>query len=274
MVPPRKIGYNKTMSAEIQKAKLVIFDLDGTLTESKTEMDAEMASLMGRLLERRMVAVISGGGFSRFQEQFLGKTNYPPEQLSRLLLFPTSATRFYRHENSWKEIYADMLTVEERQKIKDAFEQVFKEIGYQHPPRLYGEVVEDRGTQVTFSALGQKAPLEAKKQWRGTKDDRRREIVEALKKYLPDFQIQIPGFTSIDVTKKGIDKAYVIHQIEKLLGINVADMIFVGDALYEGGNDYPVKKTGIATVAVSGPEETKQLIKSWLEEILRTGIFT
>ena len=255
------------MSTDINKAKLIVFDLDGTLTESKMHMDSEMASLLGRLLSKRLVAVISGGGFGRFEEQFLGQTDYPPEQFSRLLLFPTNATRFYRYDGGWKEIYADMLTPAERQKIKDAFERAFRDVGYQHPPKLYGEVVEDRGTQITFSALGQKAPLEAKKEWRGSLHDRRREIAAALEKYLPEFQIQIPGYTSIDVTRKGVNKAYGVHQMEKLLGMSVADMIFVGDALYEGGNDYPVKETGVDSIAVSGPEKTKQLIASWLKAI-------
>ncbi|MBI1754892.1 HAD-IIB family hydrolase [Candidatus Azambacteria bacterium] len=255
------------MSTDIKKAKLVIFDLDGTLTESKTDMDSEMASLLERLLSKRMVAVISGGGFDRFKEQFLNRIDYPPERLSRLFLFPTSATRFYRYDNGWKEVYADMLASAERKKIKTAFDCAFKDIHYQHPLKLYGEVVEDRGTQVTFSALGQEAPLEAKKRWRGSQDDRRREIVEALKKYLPEFQIQIPGLTSIDVTKKGINKAYGIRQMEKLLSISVSDMIFVGDALYGGGNDYPVKEAGVETIAVSGPKETKEIIASWLKTI-------
>lgn len=254
------------MSTDIKKVKLVIFDLDGTLTESKTQMDSKMASLLGRLLSKRLVAVISGGGFDRFKEQFLRQVNYSPEQFSRLLLFPTSATRFYRYDDGWKEVYADILTLAERQKIKTAFNHAFKDIGYRHPSKLYGEVVEDRGTQITFSALGQKAPLALKKQWRAAQD-RRREIVETLKKYLPEFQIQIPGFTSIDVTKKGINKAYGVHQMEKLLGITVADMIFVGDALDEGGNDYPVKETGVDSIAVSGPEETKRIIESWLKTI-------
>ena len=69
---------------------------------------------------------------------------------------------------------------------------------------------------------------------------------------------------SIDVTMKGIDKGYGIEQMRDRLGVAVHEMIFTGDALYEGGNDEPVKRTGIDTVAINNPEETKQNLRAWL----------
>ena len=127
-------------------------------------------------------------------------------------------------------------------------------------------MIEDRGTQITFSALGQQAPLNLKKQWRATQD-RRPELVKALEKYLPEFEIKIPGVTSIDVTRKGIDKAYGIRQMKDHLGIAIDEMVFIGDALYEGGNDHAVVKTGIDTVAVTGPADTKKLLHKWLGKL-------
>lgn len=249
----------------IVNKKIVVFDLDGTIAESKTQMDSEMAELMTHLLSKRKVAIISGGAFIQFERQ-MPALNRSDDLLKNLFLFPTTGTRFFIFDGGWKEVYADEMTVEERQKIKDAFEQAYKDINYQHPAELFGEVVEDRGTQITFSALGQQAPLELKKKWRETQD-RRPELVAALEKHLPDFEVKMPGVTSIDVTRKGIDKAYGIKKIEELLGIPVSEMIFVGDALYEGGNDYAVKRTGVDTVAVANPTETKELLKGWLKEI-------
>ncbi len=250
---------------DILTKKLIAFDLDGTVTESKSPMDAEMADLFARLLLKVKIAIISGGAFEQFERQLPALT-CSDEQLRNLFFFPTTGTRFYQFTDSWQQVYADEMTVEERQKIKDAFEQAFLDIDYHHPATLYGEVVEDRGTQVTFSACGQQAPLEVKKLWKETQD-RRPEIAKALEKYLPDFEVKIPGVTSIDVTRKGIDKAYGIHKIEELLGISVPEMVFVGDALYEGGNDHAVIKTGIDTVAVANPEETKVFLRTWLAEL-------
>lgn len=248
---------------DIQQKKLVVFDLDGTLTESKQPMDAEMASLIARLLEYRLVAIISGGKYEMFEHQ-LPVLKPTPELLKKLFFFPTTGSCFYRFENgAWKQIYADEMTIQERQKIKDAFEKAYKDIDYHHPPQLFGEVVEDRGTQVTFSALGQMAPLELKKEWK-EKHDRRPELMKALEKYLPEFEVKMPGMNSIDVTRKGINKGYGVRQMRDHLGVSIDEMIFIGDALYEGGNDYAVKREGVDCVEVSGPEDTKKLIQQWL----------
>lgn len=251
----------------ISKKKLVVFDLDGTLTESKTPIDETMAGLIVQLLQKKVIAVISGGAFGQFEKQIIPMLRCSDELLKNLFLFPTTGTRFYRYtDHSWEEVYADEMTPQERAKIKDAFEKAFRDINYHHPNQLFGEVIEDRGTQVTFSALGQEAPLDLKKKWRDTQD-RRQEIVGALKKYIPEFEIKIPGVTSIDVTRLGIDKAYGIRQMEKRLGITVNDMVFVGDALYEGGNDYAAKTAGVECIPVNGPTDTKQLIMDWLQEL-------
>lgn len=252
------------MSTNFAQKKVVVFDLDGTLAESKTLMDSEMADLLAKLLAVRQVAVIGGGWFPQFEKQLIAGLTAPSELRAKLFLFPTSGATFYRFvDGGWKREYADELTPEERAQIKDAFERAFSEIGYTHPETLYGDVIEDRGTQITFSALGQQAPLELKYQWRDTQD-RRREIVAVMEKYLPEFEIKMPGVTSIDVTHKGIDKAYGIEQIKKFLNVAVPEIVFLGDALFPGGNDEPVKRTGVETIAVSGPHETKQILCEWL----------
>lgn len=140
----------------------------------------------------------------------------------------------------------------------------FRDIGYAHPKKLYGEVIEDRASQITFSALGQKAPLEKKKEW-NAKNDIRRKMQRALEKYLPDSEVRRGGLTSVDITKKGIDKAYGVAQIIKLLSISKKEVVYVGDALDRGGNDYAVKRARIDTVQVTGPEETKKFIRCLLQ---------
>lgn len=51
--------------------KLIVFDLDGTLAESKSPLDAEMAKLLGALLGVVKVAVISGGNWPQFENNCL-----------------------------------------------------------------------------------------------------------------------------------------------------------------------------------------------------------
>ncbi len=253
---------------DIAKKTLFAFDFDGTLNASKVPIDAEMKVLLRELLEKKMVAIISGSGFDYYKLNILDVLDCPDELLKNLYLFPTTSTRFYRFDGEWKQVYADDIPVEERQMIKDAFEKAYQDIGYEHPPQVFGEVVEDRGSQITFSALGQQAPLELKQQWRATQD-RRPELIAALKKYLPEFEIKMPGMNSIDITRKGIDKGYGIEQIRDHLGVPIDQMVFVGDALYEGGNDHAVIRTGVDTFSVENPEGTKKLLREWLAFFLQ-----
>jgi phosphomannomutase len=241
--------------------KIIAFDLDGTLTVSKSAIDSEMAALLCSLLEKKNVAVITGGTFNQLKKQLLSHLDCGSVLFKNLVILPTSGSTFYKYDNEqWNLIYNNELTVEEKKSIMEAYEKVFKEIDYKNPAKIYGEIIEDRKTQITYSALGQKAPVEEKEQW-NKKSDRRREIKSALEQYLPEFEVRIGGLTSIDITKKDIDKAYAIEQIIKQCDTTKDGIVFVGDAFYEGGNDYAVIKTGVDTIAVNGPEDTKNLIR-------------
>ena len=242
--------------------KLIIFDLDGTLTESKVEMDPEMASLLGELLKFKKVVVIGGGKYDQFHRQFLNKLSASGELLQNLFLFPTTATVFYKYNGSqWQEIYNQKLTEEEKKMIFSAFEKTFQELNYKHPAQIYGELVEDRGSQITFSALGQDAPLAAKEIWKKENTDLKLKIAETLKKYLPDMEVTAAGYTSIDITRKGIDKEYGIRQIKEYLEVSFEDILFVGDAFFSGGNDEAALRTDVLCFEVKGPEDTKKLIE-------------
>ena len=246
--------------------KLIIFDLDGTLAESKTEMSLDMAEVLEELLRRFSVAIISGGAYKQFEKQFLNRLPLPDEQLKNLYLFPTCATSFYKYDNRvWNQIYSEELSEEQRKNILAAFLKCFKEVGFDLPLHpQYGEILEDRGTQITFSALGQAAPIHLKKKW-DPHHLKRLGMIDILRKYIPEFEIRTGGSTSIDVTKKDIDKAYGIKQIEKYLGFQTDEMIFIGDALFNGGNDAAVKRTGVECLETSGPEETIKLIKQIID---------
>ncbi len=241
--------------------KLIIFDLDGTLTQSKQAIDDEMAELLGKLLAVKPVAVIGGGKYELFQSQLLDRLKISEELLKNLFLFPTTSTAFYKYDGGqWKLIYKMELTQEEKKKIFDAFEKVFAELNY-HPEDVYRDVVEDRGSEITFSGLGQDAPLDLKNEWKKENSELKLKMVEILQKYLPDMEVRAAGYTSIDITRKGIDKKYGVRQIEKYLGVSIEDILFVGDALFPGGNDSAALRTGVLCFEVKGPEETKKIIR-------------
>ncbi|MGB3922052.1 MAG: HAD-IIB family hydrolase [Minisyncoccia bacterium] len=239
----------------------MIFDLDGTLAPSKSPMEPDMTRLLAKLLEKTGVVVISGGSWSQFEKQFLASANFSSGQLERLFLAPTSGASFFRFANGkWHRVYAEVLSREEKKRIFEAFDYALPKGGYVPPKNPHGELIEDRVTQVSFSALGQQAPLALKEKWDPDKK-RRLKIVPFLKEKLPDLEVRIGGTTTIDITKKGIDKAYGIQKISEELGLSIDRMLFVGDALFEGGNDEAAKKTGIDCRAVRDTADTKQLIR-------------
>lgn len=241
--------------------QLIVFDLDGTLAVSKLSIDPEMAGLISTLLDIVRVAVISGGDWPQFQKQLL--SNLPDNKhFTNLSLPPTCGTKFYQYTTTWKLLYAENFTADEKQKIIHSLHQVTDHIGIK-TKKSWGEIIEDRGRQITFSALGQEAPIEAKKTWDPDFAKRKR-MKERLDQLIPEFSVHLGGTTSIDVTKPGIDKAHGIRKLRDTLGIPIGEMIFIGDALFPGGNDYPAKEAGVRCIQVRDVEETKRLIEAIL----------
>jgi len=239
--------------------KLIVFDLDGTLAESKSAIDPEMSALLTALLRIVKVAVISGGDLPQFQQQLLAHLS-PTDALGNLSLLPTCGTRFFTYDGGWHKLYAQDLDASQKQKIIAALNAAVAASGF-GASKTWGEAIEDRESQITYSALGQQAPFEAKKTW--DPDFAKRKAIQALlDKSLPDFSVRLGGSTSIDITLPGIDKAYGIRKLRDTLGISIDAMIYVGDALFPGGNDYPARETGAVCIQVRDPQETKRVIEA------------
>ena len=239
--------------------KLIVFDLDGTLAESKAALDAEMATLLGALLGIVKVAVISGGNWPQFQKQLLAYLPHD-ERLKNLSLLPTCGTKFYQYTDDWKKVYSEDFTDDEKKKIISSLKQTMDASEFK-AAKVWGEIIEDRDSQITFSALGQQAPIEEKKKW-DPDFTKRKKMKVLLDKLIPEFSVRLGGTTSVDVTKPGIDKAYGIRKLRDTLGITIDEMIFIGDALFPGGNDYPAKEAGVVSIQVRDPNESKRVIEA------------
>lgn len=235
--------------------KAVVFDLDGTLAWSKQPVDTAMGERLALLLALTHVAVMSGGGWAQFQKQLLSAL---PQGTRRehFHLFPTNAGQYWRYDETWRLVYDHSFTPEESANIHSVLNQAMKETGFDTPPeKVWGERIEDRESQISFSGLGQQAPLEEKKKW--DPDRKKREPLAALlRERLPECSIGNNATTTIDITRKGITKAYGVGQLAHALACPASDMLYIGDALFPGGNDSVVIPTGIATRAVQNPDET------------------
>ncbi|MDO5671789.1 MAG: HAD-IIB family hydrolase [Actinomycetaceae bacterium] len=247
--------------------QLVAFDLDDTLAPSKSPLPAPMARALAQLMDLVPVCIISGGQFQQFQTQVLDHlpASVNASALEGLHLMPTCGTRYVRYQGgAWLDIYAHNLTSDQRARAIKAVKTSAEKLGLWEA-KPYGEIIEDRGSQITFSALGQEAPLEAKRAW-DPDGSKKNALRQATQDMLEDLEVRSGGSTSVDITVKGIDKAYGMNILVERTGIAPEHMLFIGDRLDVQGNDYPVVSTGIACVATSGWEQTVDLIETFIQQ--------
>jgi HAD superfamily hydrolase (TIGR01484 family) len=250
--------------------KVIAFDLDGTLAPSKSPLPDRMGSALNRLLDKYHVCIISGGKFEQFEKQLLGNLKADDNKLEKLHLMPTCGTRYYRYDKakkSWKRIYAEDFSEHQKAKIVKELKKAVEHFGM-HEKHLYGETIEDRGSQISWSALGQdivdalgEEGIKLKEEW-DPDNKKKLKMVGFLSPLLEEFEVRAGGTTTIDITKKGIDKAYGMNKIMNMLDIGKSEIFFIGDRIIEGGNDYPVKAMGIDTMQISSWQETATAVEA------------
>lgn len=246
--------------------KLIAFDLDDTLAPSKSPVPQVILNLLSQLLQRTQVAVISGGNGEQFRKQLLEPlvaNEVPETQLTKLHILPTCGTHYQvRMDGQWHTIYREVLSAADRQAALSVLRQQAQRLGFWES-NTWGEILEDRHSQVTFSALGQEAPVEAKAAW-DPSGEKKNALAAAVAPLLPHLEVRSGGSTSVDITRKGIDKAYGMRKLAEHTGIRFDDMLFVGDRLDPAGNDYPVKTLGVPCYAVDGWEDTAKYLQQLL----------
>jgi phosphomannomutase len=243
--------------------KVIAFDLDDTLAVTKSAITDQMSEQLGLLLQDYQVCIISGGDFTQFQKQVTDNLHVSTELLKNLHMMPTCGTRYYRYsepDQSWKKMYAEDIPESDKKRIISTLLESAKKAGFLES-KPYGQIVEDRQSQITFSGFGQQAPPKVKYAW--DPDQKKRQAIRHIMlPLLTDYEIRIGGTTSIDITRPGIDKAYGMHKLMAALEISKDEILFIGDKLDEGGNDYPVKAMGIDTIAVEGWEQTCLVVET------------
>lgn len=248
--------------------KVLAFDLDDTLAVTKSPISDEMSSILGDILNHFEICIISGGKFEQFEQQVINRLHVNPHILNRLHIMPTCGTRYYRYdelEAKWKIQYAEDLTTEQKKLIEKVLEESAKELGYWEE-KPAGEIIEDRGSQITYSALGQQATPEDKYAW-DPDGSKKLALRDLAAQSLPGLEVRAGGSTSIDVTREGIDKAYGMQKLVDAIDISKDDILFFGDKLQEGGNDYPVKEMGIDSLEVTRWEDTANQLRAILYAI-------
>lgn len=284
--------------SEIKDSKSIIaFDLDGTLSESKQPITEEMSVLICKLATKRKVAIISGGSFSQFRIQLIpGLTSCNVFDLensgpvdsnsetaenslqtkaqaifSNIILMPTSGSVRYeysKNENEWIRNRSYPFPDEIKQKVLSKLNEILADKNKREEFGIldehFGEYVEDRETQITFSGLGQDAPNDKKTLW-DRDSAKRNKLKQELESEIPEIEGRIGGMTSLDILPKGFDKAVGLKALLEDKGLTIKNMLFIGDAVFPGGNDYSPVEAGVDTIGISGPIETKKAIELLLE---------
>lgn len=185
-------------------------------------------------------------------------------RLRNLHLMVAQGTQYYTYSgpdggvavdmNNWHQVYSFPMTDEEARKITGVMTMAATELGYwcENPA---GDIIENRSSQVTYSALGQSAKPEDKYPW-DPEHKKREAIVAKARQLAPEFDYEIAGTTSINVFKPGMNKTFGMTKLMEQLHIGREDILYFGDMTQAGGNDYPVVTMGIETVTVANWRDT------------------
>lgn len=249
--------------------KVLSFDIDQTLNIAKTPIPPEIAEVLVKCLDYFEICPISGQKYEQFLVQIvdpLRAAGVTDEQLTHLHLFAAQGTQYYAYQNGeWQQIYNYPLTDEDVVNITTTLEQAARSLGYWEADKVApdDEIIENRGSQVTFSALGQKAGTEVKYAW--DPDMKKREaIVAKCQELLPDYLYEIGGTTSINVAKPGMNKEFGMTHLLQELKVDKSEVLYFGDMTSEGGNDYPIVQMGADTITVRSHEDTLYALRGIL----------
>ncbi len=251
--------------------KVLSFDIDQTLNIAKTPIPDEIAQLLTKSLDFFEICPISGQKFDQFLVQIVNRlveVGATPEQLTHLHLFVAQGTQYYRYnleKKDWELVYNYPLTEEQVRKITETIERAARELGYWEEDKLKpgDEIIENRLSQVTFSALGQKAGTEEKYAW-DPDHAKREKIVARCKELAPEFDYEIGGTTSINAITPGMNKVFGMTHLLEELKVEKTDVLYFGDMTQPGGNDYPVVQMGIDTITVRSHEDTAYALRGIL----------
>ncbi|PIN93479.1 hypothetical protein COU54_02805 [Candidatus Pacearchaeota archaeon CG10_big_fil_rev_8_21_14_0_10_31_24] len=236
------------------KYQFLVFDVDNTITESCSEITDEMAGILNKLREE--IVFISGTHAFELKRMVSSKLNRKHHLLANvgthyLLVYPDKE----------EEIYYETLDEEEKKEIILSLKKLKEE--YKLLPLTSEEdQIQDGGSQITFSILGRNAPREMKESYDKDKEKRKKFVIFLGK--IPGnekYEFGIGGTTSIDITKKGNDKGTSLEKFMENHHLLRDELLFFGDQLSPGGNDYSVIKTGIKCIEVKNPEETMRILE-------------
>lgn len=238
--------------------KHFFFDLDNTLTRSRTHIDSEHAAILGRLADVTDIVVVSGGQRSQIQKQL------DPEMQGRYYVLGQNGNAAVTPVGDM--LWEQTLSPSQKTAVMELIEKMKTHLAL--TVRDNADLVEDRGCQIAYSLIGHHETIEAKEAF----DPDHQKRIKLLEIFKDDverlgaehaLEIRSGGTTCLDIFEKGKHKGFNCKQLIERLGWQAEECLYIGDALFPGGNDETVVGV-IPTKAVKDYHETYAYLSSVL----------
>lgn len=232
------------MPSNYSQKKHLFFDMDDTVTQTRTPMEDDVYELYASL--DYDLIIVSGGTVSQIQKQVRGLPFYTLGQ---------NGNQAYDHTGVllWNEKLTEAHT-----------EDIFNHISalqklFTVPVRDPEDIVEHRGSQISYSLIGHNEELQKKKACDPDQQIRKSLLTEVPLNH-DEIEVKIGGTTCLDYFQKGKHKGYNITKLLRHTGWNPNSCLYFGDSLFPGGNDETVIGV-IDTVPVENHRHTYDILR-------------
>ncbi|MDO8561304.1 MAG: HAD-IIB family hydrolase [bacterium] len=242
----------------IKTYKHVFFDMDGTLTRSRSLIEPEMKQDLISLVESgRDVIVVSGADVPQMKKQIT-------EELFSSGIYAMSQNGNSAFDKNGTVLWQNVLSAEDKSEINKHINTIRLNLKNLFEGADENDLIQNRGCQISLSFIGHHAELERKEKF-DPDSSRRKEVLKQFPLVSNRVEVRIGGTTCLDYFEKGRNKGWNVGQIIKRMDWKPEDCVYVGDALFEGGNDETVKGI-METYAVNSPEDTASFIKDQMAQ--------
>lgn len=235
--------------------KHFFFDLDNTLTRSKSLIEPEHAGILRSLSDHADVIVVSGS----HQDVIRKHLGQSLEGRYRIL----SQNGNYATDLNGTVLWERRLNDAQKNAVYQFIEEVKRYA--QLSVKNERDLVEDRGCQISYSLIGHNEDVSKKEKFDPDFSKRLALLkhfhkeVERLDRDL-SIEIKIGGTTCLDIFERGKNKGYGVAELVRLMDWKKEECMYVGDALFPGGNDETVIGV-IPTKLVTDYHDTYEYLK-------------
>ncbi len=232
------------MESDFSYKKHLFFDMDDTVTPSRSRIDQDMYDFFSALpLD---VVIVSGATNSQIRSQVGDLSLYLLGQNGNHAVNPVG-------EVLWEETLSEDHAKAARTHIHALQKLYTEEVNNR------ADLVEERGAQISYSLIGHHEDLEKKKAC-DPEQTVRKNLLAQVPLLHTELEVKIGGTTCLDYFQKGRNKGYNVKRLLETQGWNADDCLYFGDALYPGGNDETVVGI-IDTVSVRNHRHTFDLLR-------------